>query len=126
MIDEQAAYDIKKIIEKDKELFYSNPIHWANNKRRMMGLPVLRGNLNKSRNTIYSAKRIHKLIFDKVYDVLSEFLRKEIPQSYGAFVDVKEDLTIRDHNCYQPAYPIYPTYSTIPYYKGVIKYEEGN
>lgn len=33
----------------DRDRFYSNPIHWSNNKRKRNGLPVLRGKRNKTR-----------------------------------------------------------------------------
>lgn len=33
----------------DRNRFYSNPIHWSNNKRKRNGLPVLREKRNKTR-----------------------------------------------------------------------------
>jgi len=110
--------DIEEIIEMDKELFYSNPLHWTNNKRKMYGLPVLRGKLNKSRKTTYSPRRIMKQLFDIIYDAIG----KEISQSYSYenFVDVK-DIEPLDQNYYKHIYP----FSTIPLYcNGVIRYKE--
>lgn len=39
----------REIYESDKRDFYNNPSHWSNNKRRMNGLPVIRGKTNKTR-----------------------------------------------------------------------------
>lgn len=112
--------DIEEIIEKDKELFCSNPLHWTNNKRKMYGLPVLRGKSNKSRKTTYSPRRIMKQLFDTIYDAIG----KEISQSYSYenFVDVK-DIEPLDQNYYQY---IYHPSIILPYCNGVAIYKEDN
>lgn len=43
----------KEEYEKRRADFYNNPLHWSNNKRRMHGLSVLRGVVNKRREKHY-------------------------------------------------------------------------
>ena len=42
-----------------RDRFYSNPIHWSNNKRKMNGMTVLRGKCNKTRLKIFLYIRFH-------------------------------------------------------------------
>lgn len=45
--EEKDAYEAKK------KAFYADPINWTNNKRKMMGLPTLRGAAHRHRKTTY-------------------------------------------------------------------------
>ena len=41
-------------LQKEKEEFYANPLHWSNNKRRRYGLQTLRGRVNKTRKKVFN------------------------------------------------------------------------
>ena len=58
---------IKEELDKYKtarDKFYSNPIHWSNNKRKMNGMTVLRGKCNKTRIKNFPTYTISPALFD--------------------------------------------------------------
>lgn len=40
----------KKEYDRVRKIYHANPVNWTNNKRRLHGLPTLRGYTNKNRN----------------------------------------------------------------------------
>ena len=59
--------------EAKREAFYADPINWTNNKRRMAGLPTLRGAAHRHRKTTYPPFKISpQLYLDIMYFVESE------------------------------------------------------
>ena len=54
--------EIENYLSEQRE-FSSNPLYWTNNRRRMMGLPVLRGFANPRRFVKHSRYRISKSTF---------------------------------------------------------------
>lgn len=83
-------------IKRDK--FYTDQLHWTNNKRRRFGLHPLRGKVNK-----YRQKNFHSFqssaVFYYIEDLIAEVLPKKIDENFGKFVDVK-DLAIGDKNTF--------------------------
>ena len=69
---ESAQKDCEKY-KRARESFYSNPMHWDNNKRRRYGLPVLRHDSNK-----YKSKVFHS------YGLFS-------PETFEIFEDIIDD-----------------------------------
>lgn len=102
----------KEKYEKEKEEFYSNPIHWNNNKRRMYGLPLLRGRVNKERSKVFPSFRsnaVFYIIEDTIDEVLGDKLIRD--EFFGEFVSFKnfaisQPVNISNENYYdyQPIY----------------------
>ena len=82
---EKENYEIKK-----KE-FYENPLHWSNNKRRMHGLPVLRGRVNKCRSKKFPSFRPTPRVFFLIEDIIEESFCKDWKDDkfFNKFVDIK-------------------------------------
>ena len=84
-----------KIIEYLKQ-WKQNPLHWSNNKRRIAGLPVLRGKSN-----IKDRFLVPQLILTQlVMEALDEEVNKYIENSYKNLVDVN-NITIGDKHEYK-------------------------
>ena len=85
--------EIKKEIreyELKKNEFYSNPMHWSNNKRKMHGLPVLRGDINKDRIKKFYSFKPSPIVFYLIEDIMEEILPKEINKHFEQFADIKD------------------------------------
>ena len=82
---EKEEYEIKK-----KE-FYENPLHWSNNKRRIRGLPVLRGRINKCRSKKFPSFKLTPRAFFLIEDTIEETLRENWKNDkfFNKFVDIK-------------------------------------
>lgn len=82
---EKVEYEINK-----KE-FYENPLHWSNNKRRMHGLAVLRGRVNKYRSKKFPSFRPTPRVFFLLEDIIEETLCKNLKDDkfFDKFVDIK-------------------------------------
>ena len=92
---EKEEYEIKK-----KE-FYENPLHWPNNKRRMHGLAVLRGRINKCRSKKFPSFRPTPRIFFLIEDIIEETLCKDWKDDkfFNKLVDIK-NIDIGDKNLF--------------------------
>ena len=82
---EKEEYEIKK------KAFYDNPLHWSNNKRKMHGLPVLRGRLNKCRSKKFPSFKPTQRVFFLIEDIIEETLCENLKEDkfFNKFVDVK-------------------------------------
>lgn len=60
--------------EQERKAFYSNPIHWSNNKRRRYRFPVLRGSINKYRNRVFRFSVISSKTFDLAEDIIDDIV----------------------------------------------------
>ena len=68
---EKDAYKAKK------KAFYADPMNWTNNRRKMMGLPTLRGAAHRHRQTIYPPFKLSsQLYLDIKFFVDSEIENK--------------------------------------------------
>jgi hypothetical protein len=86
---EKDAYEAKK------KAFYAEPMNWTNNKRKMMGLPTLRGAAHRHRKTTYPPFRISpQLYLDIMFFMEGEIKDKlEIwKKEYMEMGDINEDL----------------------------------
>lgn len=92
---EKEEYEIKK-----KE-FYENPLHWSNNKRRMCGLAVLRGRVNKCRSKKFPSFRPTPRVFFLIEDIIEETLCENWKDNkfFNSFVDIK-NIDIGDKNLF--------------------------
>lgn len=92
---EKEEYEIKK-----KE-FYTNPLHWSNNKRRMHGLPVLRGKVNKCRSKTFPSFRPTPRVFFLIEDIIEETLCENWKDDkfFDKFVDIKH-IDVGDKNLF--------------------------
>lgn len=92
---EKEEYEIKK-----KE-FYENPLHWSNNKRKMQGLVVLRGKINKCRSKKFPSfrptPRVFFLLEDIIEETLCEYLKDD--KFFNKFVDIK-NIDVGDKNLF--------------------------
>ena len=82
----------KDTYEAKKKTFYADPMNWTNNKRRMMGLPTLRGAAHRHRKTTYPPfKMSTQLYLDIKFFVESEIKdRLEIwKKEYMEMWDIK-------------------------------------
>ena len=100
--------EIEKILRQEKEKyeikkkeFYENSLHWSNNKRKMHGLNVLRGEVNKCRNKkFYSFKptpRVFFLVQDMIEGILCDNLKDN--NFFNIFVDIK-NIDVGDKNLF--------------------------
>lgn len=53
-----------------RDKFYSNPIHWSNNKRKMNGMTVLRWECNKTRRKNFPTYKISPVLFDAMEECI--------------------------------------------------------
>ena len=100
--------EIKELARKEKEeyerkriAFYNNPLHWSNNKRRMYGLPVLRGQINKYRNKHYPSFRPTIHLFCTIEDVINETIGSKLCSNefFGEFIEFK-NMNVGEQNKY--------------------------
>lgn len=66
------AKEEKEEYERKKNAFYTDPIHWNNNKRKRHGLSVLRGSVNKYRSKKYPRFHPSVKFFDRLDDIVTE------------------------------------------------------
>lgn len=81
----------KEKYEIEKKMFYSNPIHWNNNKRKIHGLSLLRGRINKERSKVFPPFRsnaIFYIIEDTIDEILGDKLTKD--EFFGDFISFKD------------------------------------
>ena len=71
-----------------RDRFYSNPIHWSNNKRKMNGMTVLRGECNKTRIKNFLTYRISPALFDAMEECIDAAICENM--NFDNFVSVKE------------------------------------
>jgi len=88
---EKILKEEKDQYEKDKKEFYSNPLHWSNNKRKYTGLPVLRGKINKHRIKTFRSFRPTPRVFFLIEDTINEIISDQIqkPEFFNSFVEIK-------------------------------------
>lgn len=81
----------KEEYETKKKEFYENPIHWSNNKRRMHGLPVLRGMANKYRSKKFHSFKPTPRVFFLMEDIVEEMICNswKDDEFFDKFVDIK-------------------------------------
>lgn len=100
--------EIKEILRKEKEEyeikkkeFYENPLHWSNNKRRIRGLPVLRGRVNKYRSKKFPSFKPTPRVFFLIEDIIEETLCEnwENDKFFNKFVDIK-NIDVGDKNLF--------------------------
>lgn len=94
---DRLAKEEKEEYERNKNAFYTDPIHWSNNKRRRHGLSVLRGDVNKYRSKLYPAFRPTVKFFGLLDDVVAETLEDNFKNNeyFNSFVKEK-DLVVGD------------------------------
>lgn len=68
-----------------KKAFYSNPIHWNNNKRRRYGFPALRGSVNKYRLKEYPGFFPSVRFFGMMEDLFDEILITTMEDNFKFF-----------------------------------------
>lgn len=92
---EKEEYEIKK-----KE-FYENSLHWSNNKRKIRGLPVLRGRVNKCRSKKFHSFKSTPRVFFLIEDIIEETLCKnwENDKFFNKFVNIK-NIDVGDKNLF--------------------------
>lgn len=98
-IDKLAREELEEY-RRNKKVFYDNPIHWNNNKRRRHGLPVLRGSVNKRRLKEYPGFFPSVRFFCMMEDLFDEILITTMENGFNSFVEVK-DLAVGDTNVFK-------------------------
>ena len=80
-----------------RKIFYDDPMHWSNNKRRRSGLTVLRGATNKYRVKVFYSYHVSTDAFNLMEEILDDALTSDIAWEsfFDKFVVVK-DLNIGD------------------------------
>ena len=94
------AQEEKEKYEKEKAEFYSDPLHWDNNKRKRRGLPVLRGIANKYRSKSFRSFcpiRLFNVLEDTIDEILTDKFKSN--KFFDGFVDVK-NMTFGDANVF--------------------------
>lgn len=86
---EQILQEELKKYEHDKAEFEANPLNWSNNKRKMQGMPTLRGLSNKNRVTKFHSFRPTPRVFFAIEDVIEELLPQKFNEHFNQFVDIK-------------------------------------
>lgn len=101
---DRLAQEEKEEYERSKNAFYSDPIHWSNNKRRRHGLSVLRGSVNKYRSKKYPAFYPSVKFFGLLDDIITETLVDNFKNNeyFNSFVEEK-DLTVGDAKVFRVA-----------------------
>lgn len=96
------AKEEKEEYERKKNAFYTDPIHWNNNKRKRHGLSVLRGNVNKYRSKKYPRFHPSVKFFDRLDDIITETIVDNFKNNeyFNSFVKGK-DLAIGDANVFR-------------------------
>lgn len=98
--------EIEEILRQEKEEheikkkeFYENPLHWSNNKRKIQGLPVLRGRINKCRSKKFPSFKPTPRAFFLIEDTIEETLREsgKNDKFFNKFVDIK-NINVGDKN----------------------------
>jgi hypothetical protein len=99
---DRLAKEEKEEYERNKNVFYADPIHWNNNKRRRHGLSVLRGSVNKYRSKEYPAFYPSVKFFGRLDDIITETLEDNFKNNeyFNSFVEVK-DLAVGDANVFR-------------------------
>ena len=64
----------------------NDPLHWPNNRRKLAGLPVLRGGLNKKQRRLPN----NILLFRAVDSDLNLMYKKTIKDQINSFADIRE------------------------------------
>lgn len=72
---EKDAYEAKK------KAFYADPMNWTNNRRKMAGLPTLRGVAHHHRQTIYPPFKLSS----QLYLDIEFFIESEIKDKIEAW-----------------------------------------
>ena len=72
---EKDAYEAKK------KAFYADPMNWTNNRRKMAGLPTLRGAAHRQRQTNYP----HTKLSSQLYLDINFFVESEIENKLEAW-----------------------------------------
>lgn len=100
-IDKLAREELEEYRRK-KKVFYDNPIHWNNNKRRRHGLHVLRGSVNKCRLKEYPRFHPSVKFFGRLDDIITEILVDNFKNNeyFNSFVEGK-DLAVGDANVFR-------------------------
>lgn len=78
----------KEEYEKQRAEFYSNPLHWDNNKRRFHGLSVLRGKINKNRRKKFRSFIPSHYIFSLIDKVITNRIADDLNKEW--LVDYRE------------------------------------
>lgn len=100
--------EIKEVLRQEKEeyeikkkQFYENPIHWSNNKRKIRGLPVLRGRINKCRSKKFPSFKPTSRAFFLIEDIIEETLCKNWKNDkfFNKFADIK-NIDVGDKNLF--------------------------
>lgn len=96
------AKEEKEEYERKKNAFYTDPIHWNNNKRKRHGLSVLRGSVNKYRSKKYPRFHPSVKFFDRLDDIVTETIVDNFKNNeyFNYFVKGK-DLAIGDANVFR-------------------------
>ena len=96
------AKEEKEEYERNKNAFYSDPIHWNDNKRKRYGLSVLRGSVNKYRSKKYPAFYPSVKFFGRLDDIITETLEDNFKNNeyFNSFVEEK-DLAVGDANVFE-------------------------
>ena len=91
----------KEEYETKKKQFYENPIHWSNNKRKIRGLPVLRGRINKCRSKKFPSFKPTPRVFFLIEDTIEETLCKNWKNDkfFNKFADIK-NIDVGDKNLF--------------------------
>ena len=99
---DRLAKEEKEEYERNKNAFYTDPIHWNNNKRRRHGLSVLRGSVNKYRSKKYPVFYPSVKFFDRLDDIITETLEDNFKNNeyFNSFVEEK-DLAVGDANAFR-------------------------
>lgn len=71
-------------------VFYNNPLHWDNNKRKYYGLPVLRNNINKRRLRKYPRYRPSVSLFGLIEDAITDSIIKKSTEYFNSFATNKQ------------------------------------
>lgn len=87
-IDKLAREELAEYKHKRK-IFYNNPIHWDNNKRKRNGMPVLRGTINKNRIKEYPSFHPSIRFFYMMEDLIDEILTTVMCDDFNFFVEEK-------------------------------------
>ena len=72
---EKDAYEVKK------KAFYADPMNWTNNRRKMAGLPTLRGAAHRHRQTVYPPFKLSS----QLYLDIEFFIESEIKDKIEAW-----------------------------------------
>lgn len=82
---EKDAYEAKK------KAFYADPMNWTNNRRKMAGLPTLRGAAHRHRKTTYPSFKLSTQLYldikffieTEIKDKINEAWKKEYIAVWG-------------------------------------------